>query len=518
MINRTHSKILLVRQVPVVLQLYYMNYSGNPRNKTALAPGHSLMDWIRLGASKVDLTGVGGVPQVVTMTELAKHNQRNDAWIAIRGVVFNVTRYMDFHPGGVEELMKGVGKDATKLFENVHAWVNYQSILQKCIVGRLSNEGLIDTRSIVSDFDEKSARNSSSLTNDKMKFSLSNIHIEWKQTSNSVTFIYKITKNQSFPGFQLIRKSPKNFDLQMYALKNIIKHEYDLCESVQWPPVWEKNFNETEISFNFSKKIGTLWKSYGSRTVVSYTKKTERDYRDWEVVSNKLLAEDVHLLVLKSTNYIEIIETGQHMEARMNVMGTEISRYYTPIPSFLCFEDNLSASNPDYLYLIIKRYDNGQLSPSVTALQQGQTLTLSNGLGNFAVQSFDKYSSILILAAGTGITPMLGIIYRALYRRNVMTIDVLFFNKGEKNIFYSSQLRKISTYKRLTVTDILSQPDDSWQGHRGIVSETLLKKLIGDPRALSCIFICGPILFTNTTYTILLKLGWKTSQIYEFKG
>lgn len=64
-----------------------MNYSGNPRNKTALAPGHSLMDWIRLGASKVDLTGVGGIPQVVTMTELAKHNQRNDAWIAIRGLM-----------------------------------------------------------------------------------------------------------------------------------------------------------------------------------------------------------------------------------------------------------------------------------------------------------------------------------------------------------------------------------------------------------------------------------------------
>lgn len=108
------------------------------------------MDWIRLGSSGVDLTGVGGVTRNVTPKELAKHNKKNDAWIAIRGeptdnlvrrfsldrfiislyscslfsrfrtgIVFNVTRYMDFHPGGVSELMRGVGKDATKLFDDV---------------------------------------------------------------------------------------------------------------------------------------------------------------------------------------------------------------------------------------------------------------------------------------------------------------------------------------------------------------------------------------------------------------
>jgi len=44
------------------------------------------MDWIRLGNSGVDLTGVGGVPQIITLRELANHNKRNDAWIAIRGL------------------------------------------------------------------------------------------------------------------------------------------------------------------------------------------------------------------------------------------------------------------------------------------------------------------------------------------------------------------------------------------------------------------------------------------------
>ena len=58
--------------------------SGNPRNKTALKPGRSLMDWIRLTNSSTDLTGGGGLRDV-TAEELARHNSREDAWLAIRG-------------------------------------------------------------------------------------------------------------------------------------------------------------------------------------------------------------------------------------------------------------------------------------------------------------------------------------------------------------------------------------------------------------------------------------------------
>lgn len=35
------------------------------------------------------------------------------------GRVYNVTHYMDFHPGGDTELMRGVGQDGTNLFSQV---------------------------------------------------------------------------------------------------------------------------------------------------------------------------------------------------------------------------------------------------------------------------------------------------------------------------------------------------------------------------------------------------------------
>ena len=65
------------------------------------------MDWIRLTKSGQDLAGTNGKILQVTRKELAKHNRRRDCWIALNGIVYNVTPYMDYHPGGWDELMKG---------------------------------------------------------------------------------------------------------------------------------------------------------------------------------------------------------------------------------------------------------------------------------------------------------------------------------------------------------------------------------------------------------------------------
>ncbi|XP_009082469.1 PREDICTED: cytochrome b5 reductase 4-like, partial [Acanthisitta chloris] len=84
-----------------------------------LKPGRSLMDWIRLTKSGKDLTGLKGRLIEVTEDELAKHNKKEDCWICIRGFVYNVTPYMEYHPGGEDELMKAAGTDGTDLFDQV---------------------------------------------------------------------------------------------------------------------------------------------------------------------------------------------------------------------------------------------------------------------------------------------------------------------------------------------------------------------------------------------------------------
>lgn len=58
------------------------------------------MDWVRLGSSNYDLAGTKGIIRPISYEELTKHDKIDDSWLAIRGKVYNVTKYMDFHPGG----------------------------------------------------------------------------------------------------------------------------------------------------------------------------------------------------------------------------------------------------------------------------------------------------------------------------------------------------------------------------------------------------------------------------------
>jgi alkylation response protein AidB-like acyl-CoA dehydrogenase/predicted heme/steroid binding protein len=58
--------------------------------------------------------------QKITIEELQKHNSHEDAWIAVKGRVYNVTKFAALHPGGKKILLDAAGTDATTLFDNYH--------------------------------------------------------------------------------------------------------------------------------------------------------------------------------------------------------------------------------------------------------------------------------------------------------------------------------------------------------------------------------------------------------------
>ena len=78
----------------------------------------------------------------VTPAMLKEKNGRKGkpAWSSYQGKVYNITPYLPFHPGGEGELRRAAGKDGTKLFMEVHPWVNWENMLGDCMVGILVSE------------------------------------------------------------------------------------------------------------------------------------------------------------------------------------------------------------------------------------------------------------------------------------------------------------------------------------------------------------------------------------------
>jgi flavocytochrome c len=49
-----------------------------------------------------------------SMEEIAKHNKKDDLWIVVKGIVLDVTNWLDEHPGGANALFNFMGRDATE--------------------------------------------------------------------------------------------------------------------------------------------------------------------------------------------------------------------------------------------------------------------------------------------------------------------------------------------------------------------------------------------------------------------
>lgn len=107
-----------------------MRVASSGRRKVALPPGRSQLDWIR-NSRELPIRA----KRSYTLAEVREHASLGDAWMIVHGMVYDVTPYVEYHPGGVPMMMAGAGKDASKLFDKYHAWVNLGFMLERCCLG-----------------------------------------------------------------------------------------------------------------------------------------------------------------------------------------------------------------------------------------------------------------------------------------------------------------------------------------------------------------------------------------------
>ncbi|XP_035792602.1 cytochrome b5 reductase 4-like isoform X2 [Anopheles albimanus] len=582
--NATTSPLVSpIKQPVLVAKQSTGSATGNPRNKTALKPGHSLMDWIRLGNSGADLTGTGGRTQPVSHAELAKHDRKEDAWMAIRGKVYNVTRYMDFHPGGAEELMRGVGKDATKLFDEVHAWVNYESLLAKCYIGPLRN---VVTVNLTSDATKnpnsklpppppsflaatKTATATPNLTttlpdgkepnralpascsttsiissgsdDDSLKVSIPIVpRFDWIQKTADLTLIF-YTRSLANPGMLVECDDNRSEVSVSILLEASVQHRYRfrLSNNIQWPCTVRNSLESGKIELQFSKEVPALWTAFGEMQH-ERRENCEMQLYEYDVATRLEITHDSCALLLqpKSNRLLQITPVGYHVSVSASINGEYVSRSYTPVPARSVGTDCPGTCVP----LLVKSYADGSLSKHLTRpVPLATSLQVSQPSGNFVLSKLRYHNRFALLAAGSGLTPMLALLSYLLERNSnrIEHVSLLYFNKTEADIWCREMLENLCKKdERLTVRHFLSEADPqdavvsdrdpAYAGEhgtgssysRGRVSFEIIRQLTspGSPSHATYCCVCGPKPFNELCLQYFQQTEHNPKHLHSFQG
>jgi len=78
--------------------------------------------------------------RVFTREEVGKHNTLESGWIIIEKNVYNVTKWLDYHPGGKKVLIPVLGKDASFEFKTMNHSPNAYEVLSQFLIGRVTEK------------------------------------------------------------------------------------------------------------------------------------------------------------------------------------------------------------------------------------------------------------------------------------------------------------------------------------------------------------------------------------------
>lgn len=182
---------------------------------------------------------------------------------------------------------------------------------------------------------------------------------------------------------------------------------------------------------------------------------------------------------------------GQFLTLILEIDGKEVRRSYS-----LC----TSPFVDPYPGISVKRVSGGLVSNYLNDhIRPGKTIEIMKPLGNFTTSFHSQNKrNFVMVAGGSGITPIMGILKSALINEPQSHVNLLYCSRSEEQIIFKSALEALQAKyaDRLTVTHNLSQPDVSWSGWSGRINSDKISKFhqksLENPSLEPLFFVCGP--------------------------
>uniref|UniRef100_A0A1I8AC15 Cytochrome-b5 reductase n=1 Tax=Steinernema glaseri TaxID=37863 RepID=A0A1I8AC15_9BILA len=466
------------------------------RAKVALKPGKGLMDWVRLASSKLLSRKQPSVDHI----ELAKHTLVTDCWILLFDTVYDITSYLEFHPGGVDELMRAAGTDATDLFNEYHMWVNYESMLKSCVVGPFRGDR------------SKLAKPKPAMTEDKTNGgsleapTMAQLKISSRILPGSVLKLecpsWENLRTENVCGY--IENREFSLLLREYGQKTLRIFWDGLPEAV----------NASE--FTISVVDGAILVDFLDKpTITVFLTKLGRVLPDTSVRYHSCRVDSVEKLnyncimmkVSLPSKVVMPVPTGHHVSIRIKKGANLISRPHTPITC-------VNKSGLYELTFMIKIYRLGILTPVFKDVTAGTCIDISDPIGRIDFERqilAEEAEEVLCFAAGTGITPMIRLAEQRIFHKG--KTEIWWFNRTEEDIL-ESRVFPISAER---VEHVLSEPTELWTGRKGRINEELVREAVDDKTHYR-IYVCGTDGFNNEALRLLREAGVYMDTVHVFQG
>lgn len=92
-----------------------------------------------------DQSTMGEERKVFTLADVSKHNSAKDCWLVIHNKVYDVTKFLEDHPGGDEVLISSTGKDASNDFDDIGHSTSAYTMMEEYYVGDIDSSTIPST-------------------------------------------------------------------------------------------------------------------------------------------------------------------------------------------------------------------------------------------------------------------------------------------------------------------------------------------------------------------------------------
>jgi ring-1,2-phenylacetyl-CoA epoxidase subunit PaaE len=200
---------------------------------------------------------------------------------------------------------------------------------------------------------------------------------------------------------------------------------------------------------------------------------------------------------------------GQYLTLATDIDGKEARRSYS-----IC-----SAPGEPTLRVGVKRVADGRFSSFVNErLSVGDTIRVMPPEGRFTSLAGERHDYVLI-AAGSGITPMLSIAKTVLGHEPDSTITLIYGNRSTGTIMFREELEDLKDrhMRRFSVVHLLSREAQDVELFNGRIDGARITELANrgliDVASADGIFLCGPGEMIDEVSTALKGLGVEEDRI-----